>query len=110
MALDPDYKDFILTIAKVAEARGSTVKDQLLGLMKELGEAIEAYELCTGTHYRKPQAGTVKDVGAELGDVVSSALVCMAYLGLDLDETLQREVSKVKSRFPDVWEMRNGTA
>ncbi len=105
--LDADYDEYIRTISAVIFHRGSSlVQDLLLNITEELGEAAKAFSIYTGTNPRKPQAGTVHDVTDELADVVCSSLVAIALLGVDPQEALRRQVAKVKSRFPEVWEPR----
>jgi NTP pyrophosphatase (non-canonical NTP hydrolase) len=67
-------------------ANGFTARDaaqrQVLNLMEEAGEFIGAYRRWTGLA-RRP--GTVQDVHAELADVLITAYVTAAELGLTID-------------------------
>jgi NTP pyrophosphatase (non-canonical NTP hydrolase) len=41
----------------------------------------------------------------ELADVVSAALTAMIRLGFDPDDLLEQQVRKVKSRYPEIWDV-----
>ena len=106
-ALDPDYSDFLLTATKAWHERGPrTDQDHLLKIMEEVGEVAEAFSRYKGTNPHKgPATGHMVPVVQELADVVCTALVAIIQFGFDPNDMLEQQMTKVKSRYPDIWSM-----
>lgn len=107
MIFDPDYRDFLLLSTKEFVSRGtrSTDQDLILKLMEEVGEVAEAFSRYAGTNPNKPRTGSMGPVVQELADVVCTALVAIAAFGFDPEQLLEEQMDKVKSRYPDIWQV-----
>lgn len=109
MIFDPDYNDFLFTSTKAYVAMGAspTDQDQLLKLMEEAGEVAEKYSLYAGTNPRKgPATGHMVPVVQELADVIMTSLVAIIRFGFNPNDLLEQQMNKVKSRHPDVWDVK----
>ena len=108
VALDPDYSDFLLTATKAWQERGPrTDQDHLLKVMEETGEVAEAFSRYRGTNpFKGPATGHMVPVVQELADVVCTALVAIVHLGFDPNDVLEQQMTKVKTRYPDIWSMQ----
>jgi NTP pyrophosphatase (non-canonical NTP hydrolase) len=71
---------------------------RLLKVTEEAGEAAQAWIGATGRNPRKGVTHSRHDVAAELADVVSSALVAIASLGLDPAAVLSEKASALIAR------------
>lgn len=84
------------------DAANGTGRDELtmrlFKLVEEVGEVAAAWVGATGQNPRKGVTHQVEDVGAELGDVVMTALVAIASLGLDPRTVLMDTARKVRDR------------
>jgi NTP pyrophosphatase (non-canonical NTP hydrolase) len=74
-----------------------------LKLAGEAGEAVEAFSRYAGYARRR---GPLADVAAELADVVLTAYVSAASLGIDLDEACQQKAAVISGR---PWREEGGT-
>jgi predicted HAD superfamily Cof-like phosphohydrolase len=110
VALDPDYRDFLLLGTKVWTESGAYPTDEgvLLNVFKEVAEAAEAYSMYAGSNPRKgPATGHMVPVVQELADVVAAAFTAIIRLGFDPDDLLEWQMTKVKARYsPDVWDVK----
>lgn len=89
------------------ETNGATDLQQTLQILKvqeEAGEVAEAWIGVLGQNPRKGQTHTREDVAKELGDVVFTALVAIAGLGLDPDEVMYTATNKVNRRLVEMEE------
>lgn len=105
MLLDPEYNDFILLASKVYGTNAADA-DLLLKLSEEVGEVAEAWSLYNGSNPSKPRTGHMVPVVQELADVVCTALIAIAHLGFNPEDLLQWQMDKVKSKHPNVWDVK----
>jgi NTP pyrophosphatase (non-canonical NTP hydrolase) len=109
VVFDPDYNDFLFTSYKALQSLGGspTDQDQILKLMEEVGEVCAAYISYSGTNPRKgPATGHMAPVVQELADVVMTCFVAMIKFGFDPSDLLEQQMSKVKGRHPNIWDVK----
>lgn len=68
---------------------------QVLALAEECGEFVGAYRRWSGQARR---SGTAEEMHAELADVVITAFVTAAELGIDLDQVITEKANVVLTR------------
>ena len=81
---------------------------RILKVTEEAGEAAGAWIGVLGQNPRKGVTHHREQVGAELADVVITALVAIESLGLDTASVLRDCAAKVLSRLPDTRSPANG--
>lgn len=94
-----DLRTLAATIADHLHANGfpaETAADrQVLALAEECGEFVGAYRRWSGRARRR---GTAEEVRAELADVVITAFVTAAELGIDLEAAITAKAEVVLTR------------
>lgn len=100
--LNEEYVQFIGRYLKHLDddVRGTDDWTHLAKVMEELGEAAEALIISYKMNPRKREEADGFDVAMEYGDVVMSALVAIAGLGINLNDLLEQQLKKTLSR---VW-------
>ena len=100
--LNEEYVQFIQSYVKHLEddVRGTSDWTHLGKVMEELGEAAEALIISYKMNPRKREEADDFDVAMEYGDVIMSALVAIAALGININDLLGQQLEKTRSR---VW-------
>lgn len=94
MILSEEYIEFLRKAAETYKA--TTVPDQIIKLVEEVGELAEAWVGVRGSNPRKGITHTFDDLGAEAADVVLSALVLMMKIGGDPNVLLEAQQTKAE--------------
>lgn len=98
MIFSEDYVALTLQTSGYFWDKGVEAQIQLLKLQEELGEVAEAYIGWMGLNPRKGVTHTKEDVGAELADVIMTAVVTMHFFGLNPNKLMEEQAAKVRAR------------
>ena len=96
-----EYTKQALTTAHVDPAYKGTLMEQTiwaLGVAGEAGEVVEKWKKIVAYKEGKMTDEEKQDLGKELGDVIWYIAVMAHSLDLSLDEIMQNNVEKLKSR------------
>jgi len=92
-----DYQQASARTLNRAVATNEALTNYALGIAGETGEVVEMVK----KHVFHGKAMNLADVEKELGDVLWYVAAVASTLGLDLTAIAQRNVDKLKTRYPD---------
>lgn len=104
-----EYQDFVQTTSgayRELSSREGRVAAAALGLVGEAGETSEVIKKWLFHRHPYNADALIK----ELGDVLWYVTELCSSTGINLEEVFQRNVDKLKTRYPDGWSSDNSIA
>lgn len=92
-----EYQELAQRTAKISESSMDKIHNGCLGLCGEAGECIDALK----KHMHQGHELNREDMIAECGDCLWYVAELAAGLGVTLEEVAQRNIAKLKKRYPE---------
>ena len=92
-----EYQKLAMTTLNPALSERDVLINAVMGLCGESGEAIDVVKKHLAQGHELDREHLIK----ELGDIAWYLAEAATVLGVDLEEVLQRNIDKLKARYPD---------
>ena len=92
-----EYQKLAMTTLNPALSERDVLINAVMGLCGESGEAIDIVKKHLAQGHELDREHLIK----ELGDIAWYLAEAATVLGVDLEEVLQRNIDKLKARYPD---------